>query len=127
MHVAIEARAGEALAALPAAQAAVAAGDADAVRAALRLITDTLRAMSALLARMRERCDPYVYYARVRQPMAGWRDNPALPEGLVYEGVVGEGVGGGECRLQLYGETGAQSSVVPAFDAALGVTHEAGW
>ena len=117
VHVAIEARAGEALAALPAAQAAVAAGDADAVRAALRLIADTLRAMSALLARMRERCDPYVYYTRVRWPMAGWKSNAALPNGLLYEGE--------SAPRHIYGETGAQSAIVAALDAALGVEHGA--
>lgn len=69
---------------------------------------------------MGEKCDPYVYYHRVRAPMAGWRNNPALPNGLLYEGVS-------EVPLQLYGETGAQSSVVPALDAALGIQHECGW
>ena len=34
-----------------------------------------------------EKCDPYVYYHRVRQPMSGWRSNPRLPHGLIYEGV----------------------------------------
>ena len=117
VHIAIEARAGEALAALPAAQAAVAAGDAAAVRASLRVIADTLRAMSALLARMRERCDPYIYYTRVRWPMAGWKSNPALANGLLYEGEAAP-------RL-IYGETGAQSAIVAALDAALGVEHGA--
>lgn len=67
-----------------------------------------------------EKCDPAVYYARVRLPMSGWRGNPRLPAGLLYEGVAPE-------PLQLYGETGAQSSVVAAIDAALGVEHECGW
>lgn len=49
-----------------------------------------------------------------------WRNNPALPEGLLYEGT---GLG----RLQLYGETGAQSSIVPALDAVLGIQHESQW
>lgn len=35
--------------------------------------------MQALLERMGERCDPQIYYKRVRQPMAGWRGNSALP------------------------------------------------
>lgn len=36
--------------------------------------------MQATLDRMGEKCDPYVYYTRVRLPMSGWRGNPALPE-----------------------------------------------
>ncbi len=115
VHVAIEARAGDALAALPAAQAAAQAGDAAAVRTALHLITDTLRAMSALLGRMRERCDPHIYYTRVRWPMAGWKANAALPGGLLYEGET--------APRQIYGETGAQSAIVAALDAALGIEH----
>jgi len=68
-----------------------------------------------------EKCDPHTYYHRVRQPMSGWRGNAKLPHGLVYRGV------GDEAPVQLYGETGAQSSIVAAVDAALGVEHECGW
>lgn len=51
--------------------------------------------------------------------MSGWRGNPALPNGMFYEGVWSD-------PNFFYGETGAQSSIVPAFDAALGVTHASG-
>ena len=43
----------------------------------------------ATLGRMGEKCDPAIYYQRVRLPMSGWRNNPALPGGLVYEGQFG--------------------------------------
>ena len=49
--------------------------------------------------------------------MCGWRNNPDLPKGLLYEGVSDQ-------PMQFYGETGAQSSVIPAFDAVLGVRHD---
>lgn len=52
---------------------------------------------------------------------SGWRNNPALPEGLVYQGLWGNE------PQQLYGETGAQSTIVPAFDAVLGIKHQEGW
>jgi indoleamine 2,3-dioxygenase len=51
----------------------------------------------------------------------GWRNNGALPQGLVYEGLWGNQ------PQQLYGETGAQSTVVHAIDAALGIQHKQGW
>jgi indoleamine 2,3-dioxygenase len=54
--------------------------------------------------------------------MSGWRANPLLPDGLQYEGTVW-----GDTPQQLYGETGAQSTILHALDAALGITHEAGW
>ena len=83
VHVAIEARAGAAVASLPAMQAAAAAGDDAALEAGLRAVAHALQGMQAILARMEERCDPYIYYQRVRWPMAGWRNSAALPEGLV--------------------------------------------
>ncbi|MGH7855963.1 MAG: hypothetical protein ACREQY_01445, partial [Candidatus Binatia bacterium] len=51
----------------------------------------------------------------------GWKDHPALPDGLVYEGVAD--YGGRPQKLR--GETGAQSAIVPSLDAALGITHAA--
>ena len=57
-----------------------------AVEACLRTIAEGLSAMGTTLLRMLERCDPHIYFERVRLPTSGWRDNPALPHGLLYEG-----------------------------------------
>jgi indoleamine 2,3-dioxygenase len=68
---------------------------------------------------MKERCDPYVYYNRVRPYIHGWKNSPALPNGLAYEDV--EAYAG---QLQQFrGETGAQSTIVPCLDAGLGIAH----
>ncbi len=120
IHVDIEKRAGQALQAIEDGQAAVVAGDADALDEALKAMRESLQAMLDVLKRMPERCDPYVYFHRVRPYIFGWRNNPALPNGVVYEGVNayrGEG-------MKFRGETGAQSAIVPALDAALGIEHE---
>ena len=69
--------------------------------------------------RMKERCDPYVYYNRVRPYIHGWKNSPSLPNGIAYEGV--ESYAGQP--QQLRGETGAQSSIVPSLDAGLGIAH----
>ena len=69
--------------------------------------------------RMPEKCDPFIYYNRVRPYIFGWKNNPATPDGVIYEGVDAYN---GEPQL-FRGETGAQSSIVPALDALLGVTH----
>ncbi len=74
--------------------------------------------MLGTLRRMPERCDPYVYFTRVRPFIHGWKNHPALPSGLVYEGV--EALAGPQL---LRGETGAQSTIVPLLDALLGVEH----
>ncbi len=65
------------------------------------------------LARMREWCDPHVFFHRVRPYLAGW------PEpGAVYEGVSESP------RVHVGGSAG-QSSLIQALDAALGVDHSA--
>ena len=70
--------------------------------------------------RMPEKCDPFIYYNRVRPYIFGWKNNPTTPEGVVYEGVEEY-----ENTPQIFrGETGAQSSIVPMLDALLGVTKE---
>ena len=70
---------------------------------------------------MPEHCDPYVYYHRVRPYIHGWANNPALGEGLVYEGV--DKFAGKPQAFR--GQTGSQSSIVPAMDALFGVRHSA--
>ena len=120
IHVDIEKRAGQALQAIEDGQAAVIADDADALDAALGNMRQSLQGMLDVLKRMPERCDPYIYFHRVRPYIFGWRNNPALPNGVVYEGVTayaGEG-------MTFRGETGAQSAIVPALDGALGIDHE---
>jgi len=70
-------------------------------------------------ARMPERCDPYIYFHRVRPYIHGWANNPALNGGLVYEGMDRY-----EGKPQAFrGQTGSQSSIVPAMDALFQVNH----
>jgi indoleamine 2,3-dioxygenase len=120
LHINIEAIAGPALAALLPAQIAVTQEDDDTLIRQLLTIADTLQAMHDLLGRMPERCDPYIYYHRVRPFMFGWKDNPDLPQGIIYEGVAAYN----NRPVQLRGETGAQSGIIPALDASLGIQHE---
>lgn len=117
VHIAIEALAGPGLVAAVEAQDAVTANDPSAVTAGLETVAGTMENMLATLRCMPEKCDPYIYYTRVRQFIFGWMENPALPEGVYYEGVAAY-----DGRPQRFrGETGAQSSIIPAFDALLGI------
>jgi indoleamine 2,3-dioxygenase len=119
IHVAIEAAAAPALAAIPTAQHAVADDRAEVVAEQLAIIARTLEALHAILLRMPERCDPYIYFHRVRPYIHGWANHPSLPSGMIYEGVEDY-----RNRPQTFrGETGAQSSIVPSLDAALGIGH----
>ena len=119
VHVDIEAKAGPALAAILRAQEAAERDHADEVTKELSILASILKGMCQTLDRMPERCDPYMYYHRVRPFIHGWKNNPALPNGIVYEDVE-------EYREEpqyFRGETGAQSSIIPSLDAALGIKH----
>jgi len=120
IHVDIEAKAIPAIAALQPAQSAVSANNPDKLLEALNSIEQALQGMCQSLGRMLEYCDPYIYYQRVRPYIHGWNNNPSLPDGLRYEGVEDY-----HSKPQTFrGETGAQSSIIPALDAALSVEHE---
>ena len=67
---------------------------------------------------MPEKCDPYIYYHRVRPYIFGWKNNPDLPKGLIYEGFYKNK------PQQFRGETGAQSSIIPLLDALFDVKHK---
>lgn len=120
IHVAIEAHAGNALAEAPTLLGAVQQEDTTTAITSLAKIGKVWEGLNAIFDRMPERCDPYVYFTRVRPYIHGWKDNPALPDGLVYEGV--KTLDGKPVAYR--GQTGSQSSIVPAMDALLGITHE---
>jgi indoleamine 2,3-dioxygenase len=119
VHVEIEAKAGHGIRSLVNTQTAVAQSDRDLAVINLKVLQGVLSSMVASLARMPERCDPYIYYRRVRPYIHGWKDHPALPNGVVYAGVR-EYAGRPQ---QFRGETGAQSSIIPCLDAGLGIRH----
>lgn len=118
IHVDIEYRAAQAIRAVPGLVTAASRRNLTGVQAGLWEVRESLRQMNATMNRMPEGCDPYIYYTRVRPYIFGTKNNPALPEGLVYEGEF-------DNEPQFFrGETGAQSAIVPALDGLLGVSHE---
>ncbi|MGN3973047.1 indoleamine 2,3-dioxygenase [Tsuneonella sp. SYSU-LHT278] len=120
IHVAIEAEAGVLLD--NAAKLVTVARNGDAAEAE-RLLVEMDAAWERIyghFARMPERCDPYIYFHRVRPYIHGWANNPALKGG----GLVYEGVDRFEMKPMAYrGQTGSQSSIVPAMDALFQVGH----
>lgn len=121
VHVAIEARAGSMLAEIPALIDVANNGDAAAVEAGLARVNKVWDDVNAIFDRMPERCDPYIYFHRVRPYIHGWKDNPALGPGIIYEGVAETN---GQPQA-FRGQTGSQSTIVPSMDALLGVGHAA--
>ena len=87
------------------------------IKSLLIKIHKSLVEVIEIFSRMTERCDPYIYYHRVRPFIFGSKDNPDLKSGLIFENQF-------ENTAQFYrGETGAQSSIVPSLDGALGIQH----
>ncbi len=119
IHIEIEAKAAPAIAAIPTILEAVAQDDMATLISALEVIKDAWININTTMSRMPEGCDPYIYYNRVRPYIHGWKNNQALPEGLIYEGV--EAYGGKP--QQFRGETGAQSAIVPTMDALFNIIH----
>lgn len=119
VHIQIEQQAGPGLEGLVRAINAASKGNDDEVLSGLRTLAAAQTAMRNTLLRMKERCDPYVYYTRVRPYIHGWKNSPSLPEGLIYDHVEAYA----QQPQQFRGETGAQSSIVPCLDAGLGIRH----
>jgi indoleamine 2,3-dioxygenase len=120
VHIEIEAKAGQALAQIPLLIEAVKKKDAQVVSGGLKNVLEAWTKINPVFDRMIEKCDPYIYYNRVRPYIHGWKGNPALPEGLIYEGVEKYG----NKPQPFRGQTGSQSSIVPTMDALLGISHE---
>ena len=112
LTVAIEAAGAPAIPALLAVQEAVTAVDPTTTIENLQQIATVLEEINVLLARMPEQCDPYIFFHRVRPFVASW------PEpGVVYEGISDQ-------PICFAGGSAAQSSLLQAIDAGLGVVHE---
>lgn len=119
VHIQIEYQAGPGLEGLVQAINAASNGKDDEVLLGLQALASSQSAMRDTLLRMKERCDPYVYYTRVRPYIHGWKNSPSLPDGLIYDKVEAYN----QQPQQFRGETGAQSSIVPCLDAGLGIHH----
>lgn len=85
-------------------------------------LTLVITQLGKILHRMHERCEPNVFYHRIRPFLAGSRgmEKAGLPNGVFYD----EGDGIGSWR-QFSGGSNAQSTLIQFLDIALGVKHEA--
>ena len=81
---------------------------------ACRDIRVGLEDMTRSMHHLPKRCDPYIFYTRVRPFLSGWKGNPVMPDGLMF---------GGYGRYKFHGGSAAQSSTLAIFDTILGVQH----
>ena len=120
IHVDIENRAGVIPAAIIGALQALTHRHIVMLETYLAMITLSLESMLKTLERMPERCDEYIYYTRVRPYLHGWKNNPSIPDGIMYEGVSAYR----NKPQQFRGESGAQSSIIPSLVAFLDIRHK---
>ena len=114
-HVEIEMHAGQVLAACQSAVAAARDEDTERLESELSKIPGGFREMIATFSRIAHGCKPETYFHTLRPYLFGF-------ENVVYEGVE-------KFRNEpqsFRGETGAQSTAIPAIKAFLGVEHQEG-
>ncbi|XP_074837860.1 indoleamine 2,3-dioxygenase 2-like [Carettochelys insculpta] len=90
--------------------------DKEALHEALQDLAKAIKEMTNALKLMHDYVDPVIFYAVIRIFLSGWKDNPAMPGGLIYEGVS-------EQPMSYSGGSAAQSTVLHAFDELLAIHH----
>ncbi|MDX1521192.1 MAG: indoleamine 2,3-dioxygenase [Anaerolineae bacterium] len=81
------------------------------IERSLQTVYTAIEAITTILLRIPEKCDPYIFFHRVRPFLAGWN-----APGVIYEGVS-------STPVQYAGGSAAQSSLIQALDAALDIKH----
>jgi len=112
VHVEMEAEAAPAITSIGRLQQAVLRDDQESARFALETIAESIKRTIKTLNRMPEGNDPNLYAFTFR-PYIG------MFEKVTYEGVENLGK-----SPTFRGETGAQSSIIPSLDLALGIRHQ---
>uniref|UniRef100_A0A3B4WCE3 Indoleamine 2,3-dioxygenase 1-like n=1 Tax=Seriola lalandi dorsalis TaxID=1841481 RepID=A0A3B4WCE3_SERLL len=79
------------------------------------LLTNGLVKVTQSLKKMKETFK--LMHSKFKLNLSPWRDNPMLPNGLLYEGVSTE-------PMFLSGGSAAQSSAIQCFDALLSIQHD---
>lgn len=116
IHMAIEARGGAVLKAMMDVKTHLANNNIKALRETFTHVTEALRATNTLLLRMYDNCSPDDFW-KFRFYFEGTNDTNLFPNGLQVKGVEHE-------PIVFVGISGAQSTLIQAFDAFFGVEHE---
>lgn len=119
ISVAMEARGAPSIPLMLRAITAARAQNSRIVTECLQQLAETIDETTALLQRMYDNCDPYVFYNRIRPYLAGSKNmsDAGLPNGLLYDD------GRNPEYRQYGGGSNAQSSLIQFFDIVLGVEH----
>ncbi|KAM7110652.1 indoleamine 2,3-dioxygenase 1 [Molossus nigricans] len=92
--------------------------DKETLQNALDFVTSCLDRALKVFQQIRDHVDPHLFFNVLRIYLSGWKGNPKLPEGLLYEGVW-------DTPKMFAGGSAAQSSTFQCFDVLLGIQHSA--
>ncbi len=109
---AIEAKGAVAIKAIAQTQQAMVNHDDKNLAESLQTLITALGEMLATLQQLPEKCDPYIFYNRIRPILAAWK------QPVIYEGISD--------KPQMWiAASAAQSTLFHALDIALGISHHA--
>ncbi|XP_007178481.1 indoleamine 2,3-dioxygenase 1 [Balaenoptera acutorostrata] len=115
----VETAAASAIKVIPIIFNAIQREDPDTLQKALLDITSCLHKALAMFHQIHEYVDPDLFFNVLRIYLSGWKGNPLLSEGLLYEGVW-------DTPKKFAGGSAAQSSIFQCFDILLGIQHTVG-
>ncbi|XP_045677691.1 indoleamine 2,3-dioxygenase 1 isoform X1 [Phyllostomus hastatus] len=115
----VEIEAAKAIKNIPSMYKALEDKDQHALQEALLHIISCLHNAKEEFEKIRGRLDPDQFFNVLRIYLSGWKGNPQLPDGLLYEGVSDK-------PEMFAGGSAAQSSIFQCFDVLLGIKQSAG-
>ncbi|XP_016051123.1 PREDICTED: indoleamine 2,3-dioxygenase 1 [Miniopterus natalensis] len=115
----VEIEAASAIKIIPTIFNAVQRQDGDTLQKALLDITNCLHRALEVFHEIHKYVDPNLFFNVLRIYLSGWKGNPQLPEGLIYEDVW-------DIPKKFAGGSAAQSSIFQCFDVLLGIQQSAG-
>ncbi|KAL1772832.1 indoleamine 2,3-dioxygenase 1 [Sigmodon hispidus] len=115
----VEIAASPAIQAIPTVFSAVQNQDQKALEKALGDIASSLKDAKEYFKRMHDFVDPDQFFNVLRIYLSGWKSNPKLAEGLLYEGVW-------DTPRKFSGGSAGQSSIFQCLDVLLGIEHTTG-
>uniref|UniRef100_A0A8C0DNM3 Indoleamine 2,3-dioxygenase 1 n=1 Tax=Balaenoptera musculus TaxID=9771 RepID=A0A8C0DNM3_BALMU len=115
----VETAAASAIKVIPIIFNAIQREDPDTLQKALLDITSCLHKALEIFHQIHEYVDPDLFFNVLRIYLSGWKGNPLLSEGLLYEGVW-------DTPKKFAGGSAAQSSIFQCFDILLGIQHTVG-
>ncbi|XP_051038127.1 indoleamine 2,3-dioxygenase 1 [Phodopus roborovskii] len=115
----VEIAASPAIQAIPTVSSAVQHQDQKVLTNALCDISTSLRCAKEYFMRMHEFVDPDQFFNVLRIYLSGWKGNPKMSEGLLYEGVW-------DTPKKFSGGSAGQSSIFQCLDILLGIEHKTG-